>query len=32
MTKAAGLELGSGMYVNATLPEETAEAMRQAPI
>ncbi len=30
MTKAAGLELGSGMYVNVAAPEDTAEAMRQA--
>jgi UDPglucose--hexose-1-phosphate uridylyltransferase len=30
MTKAAGLELGSGMYVNVAAPEDTAKAMRQA--
>jgi UDPglucose--hexose-1-phosphate uridylyltransferase len=30
MTKAAGLELGSGMYVNTAAPDDTAQAMRQA--
>ena len=30
LTKAAGLELGSGMYVNVASPEDTAEAMRRA--
>lgn len=30
MTVAAGLELGSGMYVNTSAPEDTAAAMRRA--
>jgi len=30
LAKAAGLELASGMYVNALSPEETAEWMRSA--
>lgn len=31
MAKAAGLELGSGMYVNPLAPEEAAATMRRAP-
>ncbi|MFQ5879333.1 MAG: DUF4931 domain-containing protein [Dehalococcoidia bacterium] len=31
LTKAAGFELGSGIYINVAPPEETAAAMRQAP-
>ena len=28
MTRAAGLELGSGMYVNVAAPKDIAKAMR----
>jgi UDPglucose--hexose-1-phosphate uridylyltransferase len=31
LTKAAGLELGSGIYVNVASPKDTAQAMRRAP-
>jgi UDPglucose--hexose-1-phosphate uridylyltransferase len=32
LTKAAGFELGSGIYINTSPPEQTAEAMRRAPV
>ncbi|MFQ6019602.1 MAG: galactose-1-phosphate uridylyltransferase [Dehalococcoidia bacterium] len=32
LTRAAGLELGSGIYVNVASPEDTAEAMRRVPV
>jgi UDPglucose--hexose-1-phosphate uridylyltransferase len=31
VTKAAGFELGSGMYINPTLPEESARFLREQP-
>lgn len=30
LNKAAGFELGSGIYINTALPEATAELMRRA--
>ena len=32
LTKTAGFELGSGMFINVTLPEENAEFLRQVEI
>lgn len=32
LTHAAGLELGSDMFINTTLPEQTAEFMRQVEV
>jgi UDPglucose--hexose-1-phosphate uridylyltransferase len=32
LTKAAGFELGTGMYINTSLPEESAEFLRNVPI
>ncbi|MBI2815405.1 MAG: galactose-1-phosphate uridylyltransferase [Acidobacteria bacterium] len=32
LTKIAGFELGSGMYINITLPEENAEFLRKVEI
>ena len=32
LTKLAGFELGSGMYINVTLPEENAEFLRNAKV
>jgi UDPglucose--hexose-1-phosphate uridylyltransferase len=32
VTRIAGFELGSGMFINATLPEKSAEFLRQAPV
>lgn len=32
LTKAAGFELGSGIYINIASPEETAEVMRGVPV
>jgi len=32
LTKAAGFELGSGIYINIASPETTAETMRLAPV
>ncbi len=32
VTKTAGFEIGSGMYVNTTLPEESAEFLRNAKV
>ena len=29
LTKAAGFELGSGIYINTSLPEETAPLIRE---
>lgn len=31
ITKAAGFELGSGMFINTSIPEKSAEFMRNAP-
>jgi UDPglucose--hexose-1-phosphate uridylyltransferase len=31
LSKAAGFEIGSGMYINEAAPEGTAEVMRRAP-
>jgi len=32
LTKAAGFELGSGIYINTALPEETAKFMRELEV
>ena len=32
ITKQAGFEMGSGMYINTTLPEESAEFLRNVKI
>jgi UDPglucose--hexose-1-phosphate uridylyltransferase len=32
ITKAAGFEIGSGMYINQTVPEESAAFLRQVVI
>jgi UDPglucose--hexose-1-phosphate uridylyltransferase len=32
LTRAAGFELGTGMYINTSLPEESAEFLRNVPI
>ncbi len=32
MTKAAGFELGSGMFINTSIPEKSAEFIRSAPM
>ena len=32
LTKTAGFELGSGMYINTTLPEANAEFLRNIPL
>jgi UDPglucose--hexose-1-phosphate uridylyltransferase len=32
LTKAAGFELGSGMYVNTSLPESDAEILRDVEV
>ncbi len=32
LTRTAGFEMGSGMYINTSLPEESAEFLRSTPI
>jgi len=32
VNKTAGFELGTGMYVNPSLPEVCAQALREQPI
>ena len=32
ITKTAGFELGSGMYINVALPEESAEFLRNTHV
>jgi UDPglucose--hexose-1-phosphate uridylyltransferase len=32
LTKTAGFELGSGMYINTTLPEANAEFLRNVEV